>query len=113
MTFNEYQQHARETAVYPYHGDNIVYPALGLIGEAAEVSEKIKKYWRLEGTLSPVELKESDRLLIVKELGDVLWYVAAMCSEIDADMDFVATFNLEKLHDRAVNKTLKGEGDER
>jgi NTP pyrophosphatase (non-canonical NTP hydrolase) len=113
MTFNEYQQRARGTAVYPSCGLNIVYPALGLIGEAAEVSEKIKKYWRKYEDLSASLMTEEIRSKIMKELGDVLWYVAAICSEIEAEMDFIAEDNIKKLSDRAKDGTLKDEGDER
>jgi len=113
MMFNEYQQRARETAVYPLLNFNLVYPAMGLSGEAGEVCEKVKKYWRRTKYLDPRHMTLDEGSLIAHELGDVLWYVAAMCSELRINMDEVAQRNLEKLHNRAVNKTLKGEGDER
>ena len=55
---------ARRTAIYPAHAA-VVYPALGLAGEAGEVSNTIKKVIR-DGTLMPTEK-------LVAELGDVPW----------------------------------------
>ena len=73
LTFDEYQQAARTTAQYPDMGKNFYYPTLGLAGEAGEVAEKIKKLMRDDkGALTP-ERREA----LKKELGDVLWYVAA------------------------------------
>ena len=49
MRFSEYQARSRATAVYPDAGNNIVYPALGLCGEAGETAEKVKKAIRDDG----------------------------------------------------------------
>ena len=71
MTLNEYQQHALETAIYPEQS-RIVYPTLGLTGEAGEVADKVKKVIRdTHGEFTPEKKQE-----IMKEIGDVLWYLS-------------------------------------
>lgn len=109
--FDAYQSGARATAVYPGQGEHIgiLYPALGLAGEAGEVAEKVKKLWRNDGLV----LTEEKRDAIIAELGDVLWYVAAMCSELGSTMHEVAQRNLAKLADRQARGVLKSEGDQR
>lgn len=103
MTFKQYQDLARVTAIYPKE-QMIVYPALGLAGEAGEVAEKVKK-WIRDGKL--------DREAIEKELGDVLWYIAAIAGDLDLDMDHVAEMNIQKLADRAARGKIQGSGDNR
>jgi NTP pyrophosphatase (non-canonical NTP hydrolase) len=109
ITFEEYQEEASKTAVYPSIGDNLYYPALGLAGEAGEVCEKIKKIMRDDGGEVSIE-KAAD---LVKEIGDVLWYVAALCEELDICMGTAAAINLAKLKARQEKGTLKGSGDNR
>lgn len=109
MTFFEYEQLIKQTAIYPNIGNNIYYPALGLSGEAGEVAEKVKKLMRdADGQMSD-EFREE----LAKELGDVLWYVCALCSEIDISLEEVAERNREKLIDRLDRNVLKGSGDNR
>lgn len=109
MTFSEYQQAARTTAQYPQLGNNVYYPTLGLAGEAGEVAEKIKKLMRDDnGTLT-----DERRQALKKELGDVLWYVAALCSELGLDMNAVAELNVAKLRDRHERGAIQGDGDNR
>lgn len=109
MTFNEYQKRALETAIYPAKGQNFSYPALGLVGEAGEVAEKIKKIIRdKDGILSEV-----DKFEITKELGDVLWYIAILAEEMGFDLEEVAKMNLEKLASRKERGVLGGSGDNR
>ncbi len=103
MTFDEYQKLARSTAIYPVDRA-IVYPALGLTGEAGEVAEKVKK-WIRDGSL--------DKDGIAKELGDVLWYIAALAGDLNINMDEIAARNIQKLSDRAARGTIKGSGDDR
>lgn len=103
MNFKEYQELAAKTAIYPEEY-RIVYPALGLAGEAGEVAEKVKKLIR-DGNL--------DRELLAKELGDVLWYVSALSRDLGIDLETVATRNIEKLRSRAERGTLRGSGDSR
>ena len=94
MEFNEYQKKAGETAVYPkIGGKGFLYPAIGLAGETGEILEKIKKMFRDEGG----ELSDERRADIVKELGDVLWYVAMLAKELDEKLGDVAQKNIDKL----------------
>ena len=109
MDINEYQQLARRTAIYPDAGSNVIYPTLGLSGEAGEVAEKVKKVIRDKGG----QFDDDTRLAICKELGDVLWYVAQIASELNLDLSNVAQQNLDKLADRAQRGKIKGNGDDR
>ncbi len=109
LTFEEYQKESGKTAVYPNRGNNFIYPALGLGGEAGEVLEKIKKILRDKHG----EIDEETREKLAKELGDVLWYVAQLCTELGLSMEEVAKQNLEKLFSRKERGVLHGEGDER
>ena len=84
-------------------------PTLGLSGEAGEVAEKVKKVIRDKGG----EFDDDTRLAICKELGDVLWYVAQIASELNLDLSNVAQGNLDKLADRAKRGKIKGNGDDR
>jgi NTP pyrophosphatase (non-canonical NTP hydrolase) len=108
MDFQDYQQKARETAIYPSE-HSILYPTLGLCGEAGEVAEKVKKVIRDKGG----EFDETDRMNIRKELGDVLWYMAQICSDLDLRLESIAIANVEKLRLRKEKGTLSGSGDER
>jgi len=109
LTLNDYQMKAESTAIYPNKGNNIVYPTLGLSGEAGECSEKVKKLIRdFDGILTD-EYKEK----IAKELGDVLWYVAMLAHEIKYDLQTIAEMNLEKLSSRKTRNQLQGNGDDR
>jgi NTP pyrophosphatase (non-canonical NTP hydrolase) len=115
MTFEEYHQLIADTANYPGVGFNLVYPALGLAGEAGEASEKVKKLWRDHGVTSRLELEREglDNAAIIKELGDVLWYVDALATELGVTLEHVARVNTEKLISRLNRGTLAGQGDER
>ncbi len=106
MNLDDYQNKARETAIYK---DAIVYPALGLNGEAGEVAEKVKKMLRDDyGKLS-----EDRRMALVKEIGDVMWYLANLCSDLDVSLSYVAEQNLKKLAERKAKNKIQGDGDER
>jgi len=111
-TFLEYQALAMETAIYPTDGiSGIAYTTMGLAGEAGEVSEKVKKIIR---DSTDLEKAISDkRTEIAKELGDVLWYVAAICREFGLSLEEVAEINIEKLKSRQKRGKLKGSGDNR
>jgi NTP pyrophosphatase (non-canonical NTP hydrolase) len=109
MRFSEYQERSRATAVYPNAGDNIVYPALGLCGEAGETAEKVKKAMRDDGGT----LTEERREAIAAELGDVLWYAAQVATEAGLDLELIAEANLEKLASRQRRSVLQGSGDDR
>jgi NTP pyrophosphatase (non-canonical NTP hydrolase) len=109
LTFAEYQRRAAETALYPDVGHNLSYPTLGLAGETGEVAEKVKKVLRDQGGV----VTESTRAALRQELGDVLWYVAALCRELRLDLGDVAQANLEKLFSRKERGVLHGSGDQR
>jgi NTP pyrophosphatase (non-canonical NTP hydrolase) len=109
MNFNDYQQKSRRTALYPNQGDNYVYPTLGLAGEAGEVAEKIKKIIRDKAG----KVSDDDRVAITKELGDVLWYVSQLSTELKIKLEDVALKNIEKLESRLKKGTLSGSGDDR
>lgn len=105
---NEYQSLAAETAIY--NSDlNIVYPALGLTGEAGEVSDKVKKVLRDKSGV----FSDTDKLETAKELGDVLWYVAIMARDLGYALQDVADMNINKLNSRKQRGVLGGSGDNR
>ena len=109
MNFEEYQKKSRKTAIYPNKGNNFVYPVLGLVGESGEVAEKIKKVIRdYNGVLNKKQRQE-----IKKELGDVLWYVAQIATELSLSLDEIARFNIKKLESRKKRNKLHGNGDNR
>lgn len=109
MNFTEYQTAALETAVYPGRGKNLYYPALGLNGEAGEVAEKVKKLERDNGGILTDERAED----IAKELGDCLWYISELATQIGASLEVIAQMNIEKLESRKVRGKIQGEGDNR
>lgn len=126
--FTDYQKLASGTAIYPaqhvredgidaethamytqFHTCSVMYPALGLTGEAGEVADKIKKIVRdYHG-----QINDDHRKSLAKELGDVLWYIAAISSELGLDMQEIAQGNIDKLYARRDKGTLKGSGDDR
>jgi NTP pyrophosphatase (non-canonical NTP hydrolase) len=109
MNFEEYQKKSRVTAKYPNAGKNYIYPTLGLVGESGEVAEKIKKVLRDKDGV----IDEETREMIKKELGDVLWYVSQIASELGLTLDDIAEHNIEKLYDRMERGKLGGSGDSR
>ncbi len=109
MDFTEYQQKSRKTAAYPSIGHSVIYPTLGLVNEAGEVAGKIKKVFRdKDGQISP-----ETRDALKSELGDVLWYLAQVCTELDLRLEDVAESNIVKLYDRLERGKIKGDGDNR
>ncbi len=110
MELNDYQAMAHKTALYP-NGDKIqslYYTGLGLAGEAGEVSSKLAKYFRGDYVMDEA-LEEA----VVKELGDVLWYVAEMATVLNIPLEKVAQVNVSKLMNRLSMGTLRGDGDGR
>jgi NTP pyrophosphatase (non-canonical NTP hydrolase) len=108
MELSEYQRLSRRTAEYPREAW-LAYPALGLAGEAGEVAEHAKKTIRDDGG----SVSEERRAAMAKELGDVLWYVAQLASELGLELEVLARENLEKLSSRQRRGVLSGSGDER
>lgn len=109
MNFNDYQQKSRATAQYPAIGHPVIYPTLGLVNEAGEVAGKIKKIFRDKQGI----IGEAEREALKAELGDVLWYIAQVCTELNLPMDEVAQANIDKLLDRQARGKIKGDGDNR
>ena len=109
MNLNDYQDRALETAIYPNRGANFVYPALGLVGEAGEVADKLKKVIRdNDGVLT-----DSVRDAVAAECGDVMWYIAVLAAELDYDLNEIAQINIDKLASRQQRGVLSGSGDNR
>jgi NTP pyrophosphatase (non-canonical NTP hydrolase) len=110
MKFSDYQQQAIKTALYPkVEGHGWIYPALGLANEAGEVTGKLKKVLRDNNGVVDDERRKD----IAKELGDVLWYVAQVATELEIDLDEVAEANISKLASRQERGVLGGNGDNR
>ena len=109
MTFEEYQKESRKTALYPNKDNNFVYPVLGLCGESGEIAEKIKKVIRDEAGVVSEQKKEE----IKKELGDVLWYISQIATELGLSLDAVVKLNIEKLRSRLERNKIFGSGDNR
>jgi NTP pyrophosphatase (non-canonical NTP hydrolase) len=108
VELSEYQRLSRRTAEYPREAW-LTYPTLGLSGEAGEVAEHAKKVIRDDGG----QVTDERRGAMAKELGDVLWYVAQLASELGLDLDEIAQGNLDKLLSRQRRGVLSGSGDER
>lgn len=103
MEMNDYQEKAAETAIYKAE-HAVIYPALGLAAEAGEVANKVKKILR-DGTFN--------REGIADEIGDCLWYIAALCRDLNVNMADLAKNNLQKLEDRKRRGKIAGSGDKR
>ena len=109
MNFNDYQQKSRKTAKYPAIGHAVIYPTLGLVNEAGEVAGKVKKVFRDKDGEINAEIKSA----LKAELGDVLWYLAQVATELDLTLDEIAEYNINKLYSRLERGTIKGDGDNR
>lgn len=108
MTLNEYQEKALSTAIY---SDNykIIYPTLGLTGEAGEVSDKVKKVLRdKDGNFD----KETNKQIAL-ELGDVMWYCATLANDLGYTLDGICQMNYNKLQSRKNRDAIHGNGDNR
>jgi NTP pyrophosphatase (non-canonical NTP hydrolase) len=107
--FNRYQQESRKTWNVIPMNHPIVYPTMGLVNEAGEVAGKIKKIFRDNGG----QISEVDRQALKSELGDVLWYLAQICTELNLSLEEVAEYNLIKLFSRLDRDKIRGDGDNR
>jgi NTP pyrophosphatase (non-canonical NTP hydrolase) len=108
-TFAVYQRKSRKTWNVISMDHSIVYPTLGLVNEAGEVAGKVKKIFRDRGGV----ITDDDRTALKKELGDVLWYLTQICTELDLSLEEVAEANLEKLFSRLERDAIRGDGDNR
>ncbi len=109
MSFSSYQTQSRKTWQLVHVDHPIVYPTLGLANEAGELAGKVKKIFRDKGGV----ISDEDRAALKGELGDVLWYLAQICTELDLTLEDVAAANLEKLFSRLERGQIGGEGDTR
>ncbi len=107
--FDSYQRESRKTWNLIPMDHAIVYPTMGLVNEAGEVAGKVKKIFRDRGG----EISEEDRQALKDELGDVMWYLAQICTELDLSLQEVAEANLVKLFSRLERGQIKGDGDNR
>ncbi len=108
-TFARYQRQSRRTWNRVVVDHAILYPTLGLTNEAGEVAGKVKKIFRDKGGV----ISGEDRAALKSELGDVLWYLAQICTDLDLSLQEVAEHNLRKLARRQAAGTLQGDGDHR
>jgi NTP pyrophosphatase (non-canonical NTP hydrolase) len=109
MDFDVYQTKSRKTAAYPAIGHSVIYPTLGLVNEAGEVAGKIKKVFRDKNG----QISDETREALKAELGDVLWYIAQVATELNLSLDDIAQYNIAKLYDRLERGKIKGDGDYR
>ena len=109
MELNDFQRESRKTALYPDVGSNAIYPTLGLVGEAGEVADKVKKILRDNKGVFDKDSKDAIKF----ELGDVLWYISQLSSELGYELEEVAHANLQKLNSRKVRGKIQGSGDNR
>lgn len=117
INFDQYQVWQQTTAFYPGirkignspTTEGLTYAVLGLTGEAGEVADKVKKILRDDGGV----IRSDRRDALIKEAGDVLWYLSALCNELDTRLDHVARTNQEKINGRTERGTRQGSGDDR
>ncbi len=107
--FDAYQRESRKTWGLVHTDHPIVYPTLGLVNEAGELAGKVKKIFRDKGG----QISAEDRDALKYELGDVLWYMAQIATELDLSLQDVAEANIEKLFSRLERGKIRGEGDYR
>lgn len=110
MNMTEYQITASRTNMYP---DDVMMQclSLGLVSEAGEVADKLKKFYRDtdRGAVAKARLVKD----LMMEIGDCLWYVSQIAAECGYNMDEVAIANLNKLKSRAHRGKINGSGDDR
>ena len=110
MTFKEYDDFVKTTAIYP-EDKKVIYPAFGLSGEVGEIMEKLKKIMRGGGDVQNMDNNNKEELK--KEIGDVLWYLSAISRDLGFELEDVANRNLEKLSSRKDRGVIQGEDDNR
>ena len=110
MNFDEYQAKALSTLIQT--DDNLLTTlrmVLGLNGEAGEIAEKFKKVLRDDNGEISQKFKED----MIKELGDVLWYIVVLARLLNINLNDIAQCNIEKLAKRKAENKIKGSGDNR
>lgn len=104
--FKAYQQEAIKTRMAGTER-SLTYSALGLAGEAGELANKVKKI--LRGDPNRDELIEG----VKSEMGDVLWYLAALCDDLGVSLEDIASENIKKIRSRYARGKITGGGDNR
>lgn len=107
LTFEQYNNWLSDTILNPQK--DLLLQVLGICGEAGEIAEKMKKIVRDKNGI----INEEDKVLMAKELGDVLWYLARFAQSLDMTIEDVALMNMKKLESRVKRGVILGEGDER
>lgn len=123
---NYYQNVSTKSALYPGQGTalGLIYCSLKLNGEAGELAEHVGKAMRddsltplnhLGGSVARIDQKLTPerRELIIKEIGDCLWYLSALCNELGITLAYAMLSNLLKLTSRTARNSLRGSGDNR
>lgn len=111
--FKEFAELCEGTDLGTSAQDNLtpgwMYYVLGIGGETGELLEKIKKLFRDDkGVLS-----EERKKAVVLEMGDIMWYMARLCDQLDIPFSDVPRMNIEKLYSRKDRDKLHGDGDNR
>ena len=113
MDINEYSKKALATLVgehnYGEISAQLMAQVLGLVGESGEVAEKFKKLLRDKNG----EISAETKAELVKELGDILWYVNSVAHLLGSSLDEVAQKNIDKLASRQARDKIHGSGDNR
>lgn len=104
MNFNKYQKESRKTWKENFRND-FQRAILGLVGEAGEVAEKLKKSYRDDVNIAPEDM--------AKELGDVLYYLTRIGEYFGFTLEEIAELNIKKLFDRQKRGKISGSGDNR
>jgi len=108
MTLNDYQKRALSTNINP--GTHLFFDRMfGLVGEAGELADKVKKWIRDD----KADWKKLDKNVMASELSDVLWYVATLADTLGFTLEEIGQRNVAKLHDRKKRGELGGAGDNR
>lgn len=110
MTLDEYQKKALSTNINLADKKTVFYDRMfGLVGEAGEMADKVKKWIRDEGA----DWDKLDKQMMMDELGDVLWYVATLADTLGFSFEEAAQRNVDKLASRQQRGKLSGAGDHR